>query len=731
MTWPDDLVERARRAPDLDLGVVDGSTPVVSFGDPVEAPVATLGINPSSSEFLGSSGALFGGPERRLATLASLGVERYDELTPDHAAAIVDDCASYFDRRPYRWFDPLNDVIHEALGVSYVERSACHLDLVQWATKPLWGELPADIQDELLRQDLGFLRRQLGQSHYRVVVVNGRSAMSWVERSGLVRWQPVCTLDGPPTAQVCVGQARDVRFVGWSCNLQSQHGAPRHAPRLAELLAEHVRTPRPTARPATGHRRAAATPTRTTGGPASSRPAPGDVDGGPVPKGLHFTHKSELVSYLTVWLERSTHDTIGDVGAYGGSAWMTVDSEVGPIGINRDTTHAAVEALVTSARTPRSYDWLVVENQKGRINRVLFSEERTPGWYAYLREPLDRETRLGVAPEPHPAVGPADEAAPDSPPPRDRRDAPAAAANTSPVLHPATPRHRPDHEHDGGGRAAIVQFPHPGGEHVPPTNHMPWNVGPHARKFLASPGAFVDSDGTTRTGELVFWGEWEGPSHVVRRWLRRPDLPTVLHEPYWTIPDIDGSRQNTDPWVFGDTFLYSNCKQLTPTCSPSALQRLPRGSMILFGSGRGGEFVIDTVFVVGEIVGTYRPLDNPHDLGVDDAFDTCTLQSLGTYEPEKVAATFTLYRGATVDKPVDGMFSFVPCLLRDDDEPRFPRPAVRLPGIVNPLSKQSPAGAKDLWPRHDVDAAWHEVVHQVRSAGLDLGVHLDTPPKGA
>ena len=264
---------------------------------------------------------------------------------PDHAAAIVDDCASYFDRRPYRWFDPLNDVIQQALGVSYVERSACHLDLVQWATRPLWGELPADIQDELLRQDLGFLRRQLGQSHYRVVVVNGRSAMSWVERSGLVRWQPVSTLDGPPTAQVSVGLSRDTRFVGWSCNLQSQHGAPRHAPRLAELLAEHVRTPRAAARPSGASRRQPANPRRTTGRPASGQPATDDVGGGPVPKGLHFTHKGELVSYLTTWLERSTHDTIGDVGAYGGSAWMTVDSEIGPIGINRDTTHEAVEAL--------------------------------------------------------------------------------------------------------------------------------------------------------------------------------------------------------------------------------------------------------------------------------------------------------------------------------------------------------------------------------------------------
>ena len=194
MSWPVHLLERALRSPDLGLGVVPGSTPVVAFGDPVQSWVATLGINPSSGEFLDVTGSLLDGSERRLATLRSLGVDRYEDLTADHAEAIVDDCASYFDRRPYRWFTPLNDLIHEALGVSFAARSACHLDLVQWATRPLWGELPADVQDELLRQDVGFLRTQLNELSHKVVIVNGKSVMSWVERSRLVRWQPVCTL---------------------------------------------------------------------------------------------------------------------------------------------------------------------------------------------------------------------------------------------------------------------------------------------------------------------------------------------------------------------------------------------------------------------------------------------------------------------------------------------------------------------------------------------------------
>lgn len=553
MSWPAYLLERALRSPDLELGVVAGSTPVVSFGDPADAPVATLGINPSSGEFLASSGALLAGGERRLATLASLGVERYDQLTADHAAAIVDDCATYFERRPYRWFNPLDDVIREALGVSYFERSACHLDLVQWATVPLWGELPADVQAELLRQDLGFLRRllrQISQSHYRTVIVNGRSAMSWVASSGLVAWQPVCTLDGPPKAQFSVGRSGETRFVGWSCNLQSQHGATQHAPRLAELVAEHASGHRTSAPPRESVDRTAAV-RRPSGTPTPRQPAIDDAGDGPVPKGLHFTHKGELVSYFTTWLEHASHDTIGDVGAYGGSAWITVDSEVGPIGINRDTTHEAVETFVASARTPATYDWLVVENQKGRINRVLFSEERTPGWYAYLREPLTRETRLGMS------RAPGDETTLNQA--ADRHQQPATAPRPDRAVRPrgTTPPVRPGPPPAPTGPAAIVRFPHPGGEHVPPGDTMPWNVGDHARKFLTSPGIFLDAEGEIRDDELVFWGEWEGPSRVVRRWQRHADLPTILHEPYWTTPDIEGPRQNTDPWVFGDTFLYT------------------------------------------------------------------------------------------------------------------------------------------------------------------------------
>ncbi|MGH9227956.1 MAG: hypothetical protein ACRD07_04340 [Acidimicrobiales bacterium] len=383
------LVERAMRPPNPDLCVVPGSTPVVAFGDTITSSVATLGINPSKHEFIDGSGHLLAGPDRRLATLASLGVDRYDDLSDDHGEAIVEDCVSYFERRPYRrWFDPLDRILRGALSASYYERTACHLDLVQWATDPVWTGLPPAVRHGLLRQDMAFLRRQLDQSNLRLVIVNGRAVMDQVEGLGLVRWRQVDTLRNPD-AKVCAGESAGTQLIGWTCNLQGTPGAYRHTERLIELVSRHAATaapvidagaPRGPAAPSTDDRRTA------------PQPSAGD---GLVPRGLRFTGKRELIAYLEAWLDRSASDTVGDTTRFKGTAWIFVESPVGQIRINADTTRDGVEALV-AMRSPRSYDWLVVANDRTRrCNKVLFSEERTPGWYAYLASPLDHEGPIG------------------------------------------------------------------------------------------------------------------------------------------------------------------------------------------------------------------------------------------------------------------------------------------------------------------------------------------------
>ena len=280
----------------------------------------------------------------------------------------------------------------------------------------------------------------------------------------------------------------------------------------------------------------------------------------------------------------------------------------------------------------------------------------------------------------------------------------------------------------------VVQFPHPGPEHNPrPLRplpwRMPWNTSDHRRKFMRSPGRYVDRNNICSAEELTLWGEWEPPSDIVEEWPASNSLPRFLHVPVWE-RSAPPTRQNSDPWVFGDCFLYSNCKQLTPARNPSALQELTPGSIILFGSRVKGEFVIDTVFVVKDSC-PYTPSKPPsteYPFG-DDAFCFCTIESLCDPSSGCAGDHFTLYRGATFDKPINGMYSFVPCRRADSARRRFARPPIKLPGYVNPESQQTPSGAgvKDRRSAQEAHDQWVKVRDQVLRADCLLGVWFETP----
>lgn len=301
-------------------------------------------------------------------------------------------------------------------------------------------------------------------------------------------------------------------------------------------------------------------------------------------------------------------------------------------------------------------------------------------------------------------------------------------------------------------QAMVVQFPHPGREHVPRGDEVAWNAGGHGRKFIAANGDLVNADGRREHDvDFTCWVEWEPPSAVIHQGPADGGLPRALHRPWWTQTETNCHRQNTDPWVFGDQMLYSNCRQLGPRPhrNPSAMQRLHTGSVILFGSTINGDFCLDTAFVVA----TSKRLlpSNTADLDVDDAFRTCVIDTLRSAcdcggcnsctgkkrtgcNPDHGDVgdqELTLYRGATIDDPVHGMYSFVPALRTEDDPLRFARPAIELPGIVNPKSTQAARGPNRRLPIADVVRHWTDVRAQVLRADLDLAVRIQTPERRA
>ena len=70
--------------------VVPYSTPVVSFGNPETSTVATLGINPSSGEFLDKGKNLLTAEMKRLVDTETLGLSReIESLNAEHAEEVI------------------------------------------------------------------------------------------------------------------------------------------------------------------------------------------------------------------------------------------------------------------------------------------------------------------------------------------------------------------------------------------------------------------------------------------------------------------------------------------------------------------------------------------------------------------------------------------------------------------------------------------------------------------
>lgn len=156
--------------------IIAGSTPVLFFGNINNSKVATLGINPSKNEFL-ENGIELSEEEKRFETLNSLEATNHENLTNEHIEKVINSCLNYYNINPYRrWFDVLENYILKKLSVSYYSGSACHLDIVQWATDPIWRDLDDITKVQLIKRDIEFLSIQLQVEKIDTLLINGKGA---------------------------------------------------------------------------------------------------------------------------------------------------------------------------------------------------------------------------------------------------------------------------------------------------------------------------------------------------------------------------------------------------------------------------------------------------------------------------------------------------------------------------------------------------------------------------
>lgn len=239
--------------------------PVPFFGDAQTARLATVGINPSNREFVDVAGVELDGADRRLPTLSSLGRTTWADVDGEQLREIVNACRRYFVTNPYdRWFRVLEDIIR-GTGATFYGRTptACHLDLIPYATSTKWGSLRATEQRMLLEASGDALGLLLRDSAIEVLVLNGASVVRQfnllipepLEPKLMEGWSlprasgpniPGYAYSGRIEEFGGVELATPVQVLGYNHNLQSSFGVTRDVVNnIGAWVAEQAGRPSP------------------------------------------------------------------------------------------------------------------------------------------------------------------------------------------------------------------------------------------------------------------------------------------------------------------------------------------------------------------------------------------------------------------------------------------------------------------------------------------------------
>lgn len=175
------------------------STPVLYFGATGAATMMTVGMNPSSREFLSPTGAPLAGPQRRFLHAS----EATGDFRADGRAAI-ERMDRYFRRSPdvvyWQWFKPVEGLLN-AFGRSFKDGTGAHTDVVScFATYPAWAKLDSEVQQRFAASGFETFREVIAAAPMvqKILILGPTAAKAFVRESG-VALAPIDTpFDGMP-----------------------------------------------------------------------------------------------------------------------------------------------------------------------------------------------------------------------------------------------------------------------------------------------------------------------------------------------------------------------------------------------------------------------------------------------------------------------------------------------------------------------------------------------------
>ena len=254
----------------------------------------------------------------------------------------------------------------------------------------------------------------------------------------------------------------------------------------------------------------------------------------------------------------------------------------------------------------------------------------------------------------------------------------------------------------------IIQIMHPY-DYTRKKGNIAWNCGGHKRKLIKNEISYINDGVLYNNKRCYFWGEWEPESECKKEngyFVHKINYPSNII--CKTTESCQGGCNglnkplNTDPYVSGDYFIYSNCLQKRYT----ALRQLKKDDIIIFGSRYGGKFVLDTLFVVDK------------EMKPDEMFSDCFEKA--TYRFIKTD-NFKIYKAKMYNpKNPNDIYSFFPCY----NEP-FERPVVDLKHIRN--IKQGVCYLHNQEPNLESQDVWKDIVNIIIKSGFNLGVYAKEP----
>lgn len=194
------------------------------------------------------------------------------------------------------------------------------------------------------------------------------------------------------------------------------------------------------------------------------------------------------------------------------------------------------------------------------------------------------------------------------------------------------------------------------------------------------------------------------------------EQPLHIHQPFISL-EREGI-QNTDPFIFGDCFVYSNCLQ-----SLRRMRSLPDGTLILFGSeipiNGQDAFVLDTVFVVRDSM----PFDRQHLAEIENRTSNVFTDAVLRKIVGRIQNGLRVYFSVAYQPDTKEFYSYFPCQPYAPDT-RMLRPV--LPFHEFDLKRPGSHQGFKIVERGCLQY-WRLLTERLLDNGYSLGVRADLP----